>query len=36
MNYLWGGMILLGILYGTATGNLKAVTEAAVESSRRR
>ena len=34
MNYLWGGMILLGILYGTATGNLKAVTEAAVESSR--
>ena len=34
MNYLWGGMILLGILYGTATGNLKAVTEAAVGSSR--
>ena len=34
MNYLWGGMILLGILYGTATGNLKEVTEAAVESSR--
>lgn len=34
MNYLWGGMILLGILYGTATGNLKAVTEAAMESSR--
>ena len=34
MNYLWGGMIFLGILYGTATGNLKEVTEAAVESSR--
>lgn len=34
MNYLWGGMILLGIIYGTATGNLKAVTEAAVNSSR--
>lgn len=34
MNYLWGGMILLGIIYGTATGNLKAVTEAAVNSSK--
>lgn len=34
MNYLWAGMILLGILYGTLTGNLKAVTEAAVSSSK--
>ncbi|MBS6196154.1 MAG: hypothetical protein KH828_11305 [Clostridiales bacterium] len=34
MNYLWGGMILIGIIYGTATGNLKAVTEAAVNSSK--
>lgn len=34
MNYLWGGMILLGIIYGTAAGNLKAVTEAAVNSSK--
>ena len=34
MNYLWGGMILIGILYGTASGNLKAVTEAAVNSSK--
>ena len=34
MNYLWGGMILIGIIYGTASGNLKAVTEAAVNSSK--
>ena len=34
MTYLWGGMILLGIVYGVITGNLKAVTEAAVASSR--
>lgn len=34
MTYLWGGMILLGILYGTITGNLQAVTEAAVSSSK--
>ena len=34
MNYLWGGMILVGIIYGTITGNLKAVTEAAIDSSK--
>lgn len=34
MNYLWGGMILIGIIYGTATGNLKEVTEAALNSSK--
>lgn len=34
MTYLWGGMILLGIIYGIFTGNLKAVTEAAVSSSK--
>lgn len=34
MNYLWGGMILVGIIYGTASGNLKEVTEAAVNSSK--
>ncbi|MDO4272970.1 MAG: nucleoside recognition protein [Eubacteriales bacterium] len=34
MTYLWGGMILLGILYGTITGNLQAVTEAAISSSK--
>ena len=34
MNYLWGGMLLLGILYGAVTGNLSAVTEAVLDSSR--
>lgn len=34
MTYLWTGMILIGIVYGTITGNLKAVTEAAVSSSK--
>lgn len=34
MTYLWSGMILTGIIYGLLTGNLKAVTEAAVASSK--
>ncbi len=34
MTYLWSGMILVGIVYGIFTGNLKDVTEAAVSSSR--
>lgn len=34
MTYLWSGMILIGIVYGILTGNLKEVTEAAVSSSR--
>ena len=28
MNYLWGGMILIGIIYGTVTGHLEEVSEA--------
>lgn len=34
MNYLWGGMIFIGILYGGVTGNLDAVSEAAINSSK--
>lgn len=34
MTYLWAGMILVGILYGALTGNLEAVTEAVVSSSK--
>ena len=34
MAYLWGGMILIGIFYGAVTGNLSAVTDAAIASSR--
>lgn len=32
MNYLWGGMILIGIVYGAFTGNMQAVTDAAISS----
>lgn len=34
MNYLWGGMILLGIIYGAFAGNLDAVTEAVINSAK--
>lgn len=34
MNYLWGGMILIGIIFGAASGNWKEVTEAALDSSK--
>ncbi|WP_230398726.1 nucleoside recognition protein [Novisyntrophococcus fermenticellae] len=34
MNYLWGGMLLIGIIYGALTGNLQEVTEAAIDSSK--
>lgn len=34
MNYLWGGMILIGIIYGAVSGNMQEVSEAAVASSR--
>lgn len=33
MAYLWGGMILVGILYGAFAGNLQEVTEAVISSS---
>ena len=34
MNYLWGLMILIGVIYGAFTGNLAAVTEAALSSAK--
>ncbi len=34
LNYLWGGMILIAVIYGTVTGNVKAVGSAAVDSSK--
>lgn len=34
MNYLWGGMLLIGILYASFTGNMQAVTEAVISSSK--
>lgn len=32
MSYLWGGMIVIGIVYAAFTGNLEAVTDAALQS----
>lgn len=34
MNYLWSGMILVGILYATITGTLPDITQAAIDSSK--
>ena len=34
MNYLWGGMILAGIIYGAFTGTMQEVTDAAISSSK--
>lgn len=34
MNYLWGGMILIGIMYGAFTGQMQEVTDAALASSK--
>ncbi len=31
MNYLWGGMILIGIIYGMCTGNMAQVTDAILD-----
>ncbi|MDR2045254.1 MAG: nucleoside recognition protein [Clostridium sp.] len=32
LNYLWGAMILLGVVYAAVTGNMSAVTDAALDS----
>ena len=32
MNYLWGGMMVVGVVYAVLTGNLDAVTEQALVS----
>ncbi len=32
LNYIWAGMILIGIIYGSFTGNMKEITEAALQS----
>lgn len=34
LNYLWGFMVVIGILYAAFTGNLTAVTNAALDSSK--
>lgn len=32
LDYMWGIMIAIGVLYGAATGNLEAVTQAVLDS----
>ena len=34
LNYIWGAMILIGVLYGSFSGNMEAVTNAAFDSAR--
>ncbi|MDE5697777.1 MAG: nucleoside recognition protein [Lachnospiraceae bacterium] len=34
MNYIWGGMLITGIIFGAATGNMQAVTDAVLQSSK--
>ncbi len=34
LNYLWGAMLLLGVLYGAFTGNMSEVTDAALSSAK--
>lgn len=34
LNYLWAGMILIGVIYAAATGNMTAVTNAAIDSAK--
>lgn len=34
MNYIWGGMLVIGIVYGVITGNMQAVTDAVLASSK--
>lgn len=34
MNYLWGGMIVVGVVYGALTGNMQQVGEAALNSAK--
>lgn len=34
MNYLWGGMLIIGIVYGAFTGNMQAITDAVLASAK--
>ena len=34
LNYLWGFMLLIGVVYGALTGNLPALTDAALSSAK--
>ena len=32
LNYIWAGMILLGVIYGVCTGQMSALTGGALDS----
>ena len=34
LNYLWGFMIVIGVVYGMLTGNIQAVADGAIESAK--
>lgn len=34
LNYIWGFMIIIGVVFGAFTGNMEAVTNAAIDSSK--
>lgn len=34
MNYLWGGMLIIGIVYGALTGNMQAITDSVLTSAK--
>lgn len=34
MNYIWGGMLIIGIVYGAITGNMQAITDAVLSSAK--
>ena len=34
MNYLWGGMLIIGIVYGAFTGNMQVVTDSVLTSAK--
>ena len=34
LNYLWAGMILIGIIYAAFTGHMSDITNAAIDSSK--
>lgn len=34
MNYIWGGMLIIGIIYGVFSGNMTGLTDAIIDSSK--
>lgn len=34
MNYIWGGMLIIGIVYGAITGNMQSITDAVLSSAK--